>query len=444
MSLLAERGADQSSSFSCLARPRYLQKILTEEKQRLYPKGFDLAGGLNDIYENRELKLAMNHPDRYIHAILSEPSDDGASQINMIVTMVPGLAQYTHKAQTMLHDNTYKRVHGKFNEWEVELLWLESTAIAKPVKPFALFGADGLMLWKMPPEGVSKSNSSIKKGLGDVLIRKNNPAVSGIMTTDANEIVQWLTRTCGWHFKHNLDPLSEVLTKEDMDRIRLFRFIPNQEDMDTFIQWASTHPEKKLREAIEMARPYDVQIYTDRKKLDETCVQKNLHNTIKHRLASNGHRMNSHAQKANEDHEVRAKLMEIQKWKANLDERKRQLAAESKALREEKQTSGGKKCRINVPAGCRPTLPDFGDVVPRNSDKENLNPFLENSCGPTPFDLPPELEPPPQSNYPVPYSIQSHPFNSQSAFPPSTCPPSFYSGYSDVYNNSTRPSNHNL
>ncbi|KIJ39128.1 hypothetical protein M422DRAFT_258007 [Sphaerobolus stellatus SS14] len=56
MSLLDEKGADQSSSFSYLARPRYLQKILTEEKQRLYPKGFDLAG-LNDIYENRELKL---------------------------------------------------------------------------------------------------------------------------------------------------------------------------------------------------------------------------------------------------------------------------------------------------------------------------------------------------------------------------------------------------
>ncbi|KIJ37762.1 hypothetical protein M422DRAFT_259598 [Sphaerobolus stellatus SS14] len=507
MSLLAERGADQSSSFSCLARPRYLLKILTEEKQRLYPKGFDLAG-LNDIYENRELKLATNHPDRYIHAILSEPSDDGAGQINVIVTMVPGLAQYTHEAQTTLHDNTYKCVHGKFNEWEVviwdskgnrritvariycnretrqafRLIWsgwlnaLENaTGRRLKIKPLHKEGKLGTML-------MDGSAPQIQ-GLGDVLIRENNPAVSGIMTTDATEIVQWLTRTCDWHFKHNLDPLSEVLTKEDMDRIRLFRFIPNQEDMDTFIQWASTHPEKKLRnwmanklahpwyipslcqhfskipqldwklspadnnlnesshpaanratgtclslvEAIEMARPYDVQIYTDRKKLDETCVQKNPHNTIKHCLASNGHRMNSRAQKANEDHEVRAKLMEIQKRKANLDERKRQLAAESKALREEKkQTSGGKKRRINVPAGHHPTLPDFGDVVPRNSDKENLNPFLENSYGPTPFDLPPELEPPPQSNYPVPYSIQSHPFNSQSAFPPSTCPPSFY------------------
>ncbi|KIJ39131.1 hypothetical protein M422DRAFT_258010 [Sphaerobolus stellatus SS14] len=303
------------------------------------------------------------------------------------------------------------------------------------------------------------------QGLGDVLIRENNPAVSGITMTDANEIAQWLTRTCDWHFKHNLDPLSEVLTKEDMDQIRLFHHITNPEDMDTFIQWASTHLEKKLQatnratgtclslvEAIEMARPYDMQVYADQKKLNETCeklnetcVQKNLHNTIKHRLASNGHRMNNHAQKANEDHEVRAKLMEIQQRKASLDERKWQLATESKALQEEKkQTSGGKKHRINVPAGHRPTLPDFGDVVPCNSDKENLNPFLETSCGPMPFDLPPELEPLPQSHYPVPYSIQGHPCNSQSAFPPSTCPASFYASHSDVYNNFTKPSNHNF
>ncbi|KIJ39721.1 hypothetical protein M422DRAFT_257552 [Sphaerobolus stellatus SS14] len=179
--------------------------------QRIYPQSFDLTG-LNDIYENRELKLGTNHPDGYIHAILSEPSNDGASQINVIVMMVPGLAQYTHEAQTTLHDNSYKCVHGKFNEWEVviwdsegnqsRLLRLESNAIAKPVKPIALFGADGLMLWKKSPEGVSKSNPCIKKALGDELIRENNPAVSGIMTTDANEIVQLLTHTCDWHFKH--------------------------------------------------------------------------------------------------------------------------------------------------------------------------------------------------------------------------------------------------
>ncbi|KIJ46815.1 hypothetical protein M422DRAFT_249555 [Sphaerobolus stellatus SS14] len=56
------------------------------------------------------------------------------------------------------------------------------------------------------------------------------------------------THTCDWHFKYNLDPLSEVLMKEDVDWIHPFRYITNQEDMDTFIQWASIHLEEKLRD----------------------------------------------------------------------------------------------------------------------------------------------------------------------------------------------------
>ncbi|KIJ44794.1 hypothetical protein M422DRAFT_30241 [Sphaerobolus stellatus SS14] len=192
-----------------------------------------------------------------------------------------------------------------------------------------------------------------------------------------------------------------------MDRIRLFRFLTTQEEMNEFTAWASSHPEKKLRdwfsnkevhlwyipslcrhfskikpldwdlspadnnlnetlhpatncatgirlstvEAIETAKPYDLQVWRDRMALDITCVQKNPHNTIKHRLASNGQRMVRRALKYDEDYRIRDKLNDINGQLAELDEEQRVIAAKKKALREEKkQTSGGKKWKTKVAA----------------------------------------------------------------------------------------------
>ena len=67
-----------------------------------------------------ELKKPLK--DRYIHEVFTKTADDGSDQITVIVTMVPALAALTHQAHTTLHDNTYKRVHGKCNEWEV-VIW---------------------------------------------------------------------------------------------------------------------------------------------------------------------------------------------------------------------------------------------------------------------------------------------------------------------------------
>ncbi|KAE9386168.1 hypothetical protein BT96DRAFT_949317 [Gymnopus androsaceus JB14] len=55
---------------------------------------------------------------RYIQKILSTSSDTG----NIIVLMLPGLAELLHEAQTTLHDNTYKGVSGDWKEWEV-VVW---------------------------------------------------------------------------------------------------------------------------------------------------------------------------------------------------------------------------------------------------------------------------------------------------------------------------------
>jgi hypothetical protein len=129
--------------------------------------------------------------------------------------------------------------------------------------------------------------------------------------------------------------------------------------------------------------------------LNVTCVEKNLHNTIKHRLTLNGQRMVSRAMNYDENFEVRTKLNEINGQLAKLDEEQHTITAKKKALREEKkQTSGGKKWKTKVALGRRPTLPGAGAIVGPSFANENEAPFLSTSLlAPVPLELDPELEP---------------------------------------------------
>lgn len=60
----------------------------------------------------------QQHPleKQYIHEVQSR---DG---VNMVVTMLPSLADRVHAADASLHDNTYKRLFGEWKEWEV-VIW---------------------------------------------------------------------------------------------------------------------------------------------------------------------------------------------------------------------------------------------------------------------------------------------------------------------------------
>jgi hypothetical protein len=65
----------------------------------------------------------VKEADHYVHHIIHE---DG---IDVVVTMLPGLANRIHLTRSTLHDNTYKRVkehntldNTRFKEWEV-VIW---------------------------------------------------------------------------------------------------------------------------------------------------------------------------------------------------------------------------------------------------------------------------------------------------------------------------------
>ena len=59
----------------------------------------------------------------------------------MIITMLPSLAALIHTADSTLHDNTYKRVYGKWKEWEV-VIWDKQLNMSK----FILF-TTGPHIW---------------------------------------------------------------------------------------------------------------------------------------------------------------------------------------------------------------------------------------------------------------------------------------------------------
>lgn len=61
---------------------------------------------------------------QYIHKVSSE------KRFNVIVTMLPGLANYVHKANATLHDNTYARLHGTWKAWDV-IIWVHDINMRK-------------------------------------------------------------------------------------------------------------------------------------------------------------------------------------------------------------------------------------------------------------------------------------------------------------------------
>ncbi|GJJ06960.1 hypothetical protein Clacol_001157 [Clathrus columnatus] len=127
--------------------------------------------------------------------------------------MVPALVNFVHLANAMLHDNMYKQAfqliwHG----------WMEAirTITEKLLAIKALYGEGWHVVFLMDSCAVQI------QGLGDYLLTLNDSAKSGIITSDAEEIVQYVIQTCDVHCNRNLDALGSVCTPEDMDHIRHF------------------------------------------------------------------------------------------------------------------------------------------------------------------------------------------------------------------------------
>ncbi|KAF8508185.1 hypothetical protein BU17DRAFT_70896 [Hysterangium stoloniferum] len=268
--LLASQKATDSKATSSLTRHRVKQRILSGMKQKQYPEGKDIAG-VKHMYENIELKRPVQ--ERYIQSMHSELCNDGNDQIDVVVTMLPDLAELVHNVTSTQHDTTYKRVFGAFNEWEIviwhpylcrrvaigriycnretrqayRLIWTEwFKAIERVTNKSVKFKA----LHKEGKHAIFMVDGSAPQvqGLGDFLLTQNDPLVSRIATKDPQIIVQYCSRICNIHCQRGVEPLKAVCSHEDYNRIVHFQYITTQEKMDEFTAWCLGHEQPKVQD----------------------------------------------------------------------------------------------------------------------------------------------------------------------------------------------------
>ncbi|KAF8522570.1 hypothetical protein BU17DRAFT_64266 [Hysterangium stoloniferum] len=249
------------SSPLCIAK-------LTFEATELYVEAIETVGllgstvgqidrGVKHMYENIELKRP----------------------IDIVVTMLPDLAELVHNVTSTQHDTTYKHIFGAFNEWEIviwhpylcrhestyslilifielrrysgvaigriycnretrqayHLIWTEwFKAIERVTNKSVEFKA----LHKEGKHAIFMVDSSAPQmqGLGDFLLTQNDPLVSRIATKDPQIIV------------HGFEPLKAVCSHEDYNHIAHFQYITTQEKMDEFTAWCLGHEQPKVQD----------------------------------------------------------------------------------------------------------------------------------------------------------------------------------------------------
>ncbi|KAJ7138641.1 hypothetical protein C8R46DRAFT_1321667, partial [Mycena filopes] len=396
-----------------LANARVKRGIIAKVKRNENPHGLGIEGVIH-----RQKQMQTLPPGKqYIWSVTSEHNEE------MVITMLPYLANLIHSAKVSLHDNTYARVHGIWKEWEV-VIWdtkfdmrctiariysqHETYEVFKKMWPglFDTIGRitesevkfkfiDGEGLKAILVDGSKPQGNA----LGDYLVSRNRPHLSGIHEKNPKLILFHNIRTCITHLnRRKLTSMALIVPDEPMSRIRRCPYIKTQQEMDEFIQWCkdseykvvrdwivdkasipwffpsvneflskipeedwyltpgdtnlneSAHPYTNqhtgtnlpLLEAIDRAYVMDLQVEAKHRAIGETCVLINHRNTKPQRDRNNVARRTAHLNQALQRSEARLEL-------ENLEDSIEQSAAAIKELRERRKalklTAGIKKTK---------------------------------------------------------------------------------------------------
>ena len=187
--------------------------MISNAKKSLYPKGEDYEGVSHLSHQDF---TSLPPEARYIHTTISQ---DG---IRVVVTMIPAAARYFHEVNHVMMDNTYKRVKGDFNEWEVTLQLPNQRITASRVycnrQDHHAFGmmytylfetinrlsGKPLRFKKLDPSGtlaaiILDADAAQALGLGQFLITQNNPLETGI-PNEPYALVACVVKICRVHY----------------------------------------------------------------------------------------------------------------------------------------------------------------------------------------------------------------------------------------------------
>ncbi|EIM79030.1 uncharacterized protein STEHIDRAFT_116833, partial [Stereum hirsutum FP-91666 SS1] len=368
-------GVTPAQKYPALANSRHKRTIIHNLRKENQPVGSEMAGVMARQVEQQQLP----HEQQYVFSIYT------GNGLNIIVTMLPGLAMYYHEAKASFHDNTYKRTRGQWKEWEVVVwvqrlnmrltiarvycehetrqafrqMWLSlwdaiEQATLQPVR-FKFMHGSGLLAI------VVDGDRAQVDGCGDALLVRNASCpTSSITVRDPQMIVQWVVKTCSVHLDRNFTSLAAHCDREIMKRVRGYWaqdkqskpwFLPcinkfftkmNEEDWlatpcDTNIN-ESSHPHTNAHTGIGLSilSSIDSAYVLDRAMeekvtlAEQSGILPNHLNTAYHRLHNNQLRKDRRAKAA-------AARREAENEVESIDDSIRDAAAHLKDLREQKK-----------------------------------------------------------------------------------------------------------
>ncbi|KAJ7491316.1 hypothetical protein B0H11DRAFT_1911939 [Mycena galericulata] len=177
-----------------LANPRIKRKLIQGVKKIENPHGLGIEG----VLAWQKQMQSLPHEKQYVWNVTSENGEE------MIITMLPYLANRIHFAKASLHDNTYSRVHGTWKEWEV-VIWeyrfdwrVTIGQIYSQHETLAVFMKMWPGLWETIAH-ITKTEVKFKfidgEGLQAILVDGNKPqanALGAYLTQDELDVfVQW-------------------------------------------------------------------------------------------------------------------------------------------------------------------------------------------------------------------------------------------------------------
>ncbi|KAF8522484.1 hypothetical protein BU17DRAFT_87119 [Hysterangium stoloniferum] len=402
---------------------RVKQRILSGMKQKQYPEGKDIAG--------------VKH---------IELCNDGNDQIDVVVTMLPDLAELVHNVTSTQHDTTYKHVFGVFNEWEIVIwhpyLCRHECTYSLILIFIELRGYSGVaighiygncetrqayhLIWTEWFKAIERvTNKSVKfkalhkegkhaifmvdgsapqmQGLGDFLLTQNDPLekmdefTAWCLGHEQLKVRDWWRNKLAypWYIPALCRHFSKV-PSADWDLGPTNTNLNKQSHQATN---RATGVHIPLAEAIDSAFEYNKQISRELQLASENCILTNHQNTLTHWFISNNHRTSLCIERVDTADRICKEVTNIEiKLAAALEEKKIAIENVNQLRTEKKQVSGGKKINLKASGRGFPT-----PAVAISTEKENF-PFPSlslpsSSYHPTsaePFyaSLPPELEPP--------------------------------------------------
>ncbi|KAJ7119239.1 hypothetical protein C8R43DRAFT_1152428 [Mycena crocata] len=248
-----------------LSNARIKRQLIQQFKTVQNPHGLGIEGVL---YFQKQMQ-SLPHEKQYVWTIISDHGEE------IVITMLPYLAERIHLAKASLHDNTYARVHGTWKEWEV-VIWdhrvdhrvtigriysqHESLEVFSKMWPglFDTIGRiteSGEVKFKfIDGEGLQAilldGNKPQANALGVYLVGRNRPHLSGIHEKDPKLILLNILRTCIFHINRKFTAMAKHVPDEPMARIRSCPYLKTQAEVDEFIQSCKDSEYKTIRDWI--------------------------------------------------------------------------------------------------------------------------------------------------------------------------------------------------